>query len=220
MVEIYFNSAIQNETGEIINIDEVVNKIKEELSEKEIDDIKHRMKKLKVKKGKKEKSLKKIDKIYHLGKYSKEENNKKKHIELGSITDTVLQLSEKSKDETYKNKLKYVMNGIIRQIETTKLRKEYDPESKTDCTIIPITEEEIEIINDEDFVKLLSDVGFSKNESTEQMEIDENTDGVDLSIIQDKLEQCLKMINENVEERTKEREEKKAEHKRILKNGI
>ena len=214
LVEIYFNSAIQNETGEIINIDEVVNKIKEELSEKEIDDIKHRMKKLKVKKGKKEKSLKKIDKIYHLGKYSKEENNKKKHIELGSITDTVLQLSEKSKDETYKNKLKYVMNGIIRQIETTKLRKEYNPESKTDCTIIPITEEEIEILNDEDFVKLLSDVGFSKNESTEQMKIDENTDGVDLSIIQDKLEQCLKMINENVEERTKEREEKKAEHKK------
>ena len=56
LVEIYFNNAIQNETGEIINIDEVVNKIKEELSEKENDDIKNRMKKLKVKKGKKEKS--------------------------------------------------------------------------------------------------------------------------------------------------------------------
>ena len=214
LVEIYFNSVIKNEeTGEISNIEEVENKLKEEFKDKDIEDIKHRMKKLKVKKGKKEKSMKKIDKIYHLGKYSKEEK-KQKHIELGSITDTVLQLAEKSKDETYKNKLKFVMNGIIRQIETTKLRKEYDPESKTDCTIIPITEEEIEIINDEAFAKLLTDVGFNKNESTQQMELDESTDGVDLSIIQDKLEQCLKMINENIEERTKEREEKKEEHKK------
>ena len=214
LVDVYFNSVIKNEeTGEISNLEEVENKLKEEFKDKDIEDIKHRMKKLKVKKGKKEKSMKKIDKIYHLGKYSKEEK-KQKHIELGSITDTVLQLAEKSKDETYKNKLKFVMNGIIRQIETTKLRKEYDPESKTDCTIIPITEEEIEIINDEAFAKLLTDVGFNKNESTQQMELDESTDGVDLSIIQDKLEQCLKMINENIEERTKEREEKKEEHKK------
>ena len=214
LVDVYFNSVIKNEeTGEISNLEEVENKLKEEFKDKAIEDIKHRMKKLKVKKGKKEKSMKKIDKIYHLGKYSKEEK-KQKHIELGSITDTVLQLAEKSKDETYKNKLKFVMNGIIRQIETTKLRKEYDPESKTDCTIIPITEEEIEIINDEAFAKLLTDVGFNKNESTQQMELDESTDGVDLSIIQDKLEQCLKMINENIEERTKEREEKKEEHKK------
>ena len=214
LVDVYFNSVIKNEeTGEISNIEEVENKLKEEFKDKAIEDIKHRMKKLKVKKGKKEKSMKKIDKIYHLGKYSKEEK-KQKHIELGSITDTVLQLAEKSKDETYKNKLKFVMNGIIRQMETTKLRKEYDPESKTDCTIIPITEEEIEIINDEAFAKLLTDVGFNKNESTQQMELDESTDGVDLSIIQDKLEQCLKMINENIEERTKEREEKKEEHKK------
>ena len=214
LVDVYFNSVIKKEeTGEISNIEEVENKLKEEFKDKDIEDIKHRMKKLKVKKGKKEKSMKKIDKIYHLGKYSKEEK-KQKHIELGSITDTVLQLAEKSKDETYKNKLKFVMNGIIRQIETTKLRKEYDPESKTDCTIIPITEEEIEIINDEAFAKLLTDVGFNKNESTQQMELDESTDGVDLSIIQDKLEHCLKMINENIEERTKEREEKKEEHKK------
>lgn len=214
LVDVYFNSVIKKEeTGEISNLEEVENKLKEEFKDKDIEDIKHRMKKLKVKKGKKEKSMKKIDKIYHLGKYSKEEK-KQKHIELDSITDTVLQLAEKSKDETYKNKLKFVMNGIIRQIETTKLRKEYDPESKTDCTIIPITEEEIEIINDEAFAKLLTDVGFNKNESTQQMELDESTDGVDLSIIQDKLEHCLKMINENIEERTKEREKKKEEHKK------
>lgn len=214
LVNIYFDNLKKNdETGEISNLEEILVKLKNSLPNKTEDDLKHRMKKLKVKKGK-ERSLKKIDKIYNLGKYAKKEKTKKgKNIsDFGNLTDLVLQLSEKSKDETYKNKLKYVMNLIIKQLESTKARKEIMGDEKVECVIIPTSPEEIEIIGNEVFLNLLLAVGFHKE--SEFIKLDDAIDIVDITIIQDKLEQCLKMINENIEVKDQEREHKKEMHKK------
>lgn len=214
LVNIYFDNVIKNdETGEVSNMEKILEELKKSLTNKTEDDLRHRIKKLKVKKGK-ERALKKIDKIYHLGKYAKKEKNKKgKNVsDFGNLTELVLQLSEKSKDETYKNKLKYVMNLIIKQLESTKARKEIMGDEKVECVIIPTSPEEIEIIGDENFLNLLLAIGFHKE--SEFIKLDDAIDIVDITIIQDKLEQCLKMINENVEIKDQEREHKKEIHKK------
>ena len=216
LIKLYFDNINPGQT----NYNEVIDIIKsnEKFSNIDIKDIKNRLHKLKVKKGK-EKSLKKLNKIYNKNNNnSNKENNENKYsindkIDYDSLANCVYNLSEKISNETFRNSFNLAFSSIKKQIDSYKKRKILlGNELNNNLDLIPTNQNEIEMFNDEDFIKLLLSCGFEKKEN--YISLNKNFDVLDIEIIYDKLSQCGSMVNENIIEENKERNEKKEEHKK------
>ena len=216
LIKLYFDNINPGQT----NYNEVIDIIKsnEKFNNIDIKDIKNRLHKLKVKKGK-EKSLKKLNKIYNKNNnnFNKENNENKNSIndkiDYDSLANCVYNLSEKISNETFRNSFNFAFSSIKKQIDSYKKRKILlGNELNNNLDLIPTNQNEIEMFNDEDFIKLLLSCGFEKKEN--YISLNKNFDVLDIEIIYDKLSQCGSMVNENVIEENKERNEKKEEHKK------
>ena len=214
LIKLYFDNINPGKT----NYNEVIDIIKSNDQFKNIDikDIKNRLHLLKVKKGK-EKSLKKLNKIYN--KNSNNENNKNNEnsindkIDYDSLANCVYNLAEKISNETFKNSFNSAFSSIKNQIDSYKKRKILlGNELNSNLDLIPTNQNEIEMFEDEDFIKLLLSCGFEKKENF--ISLNKTFDVLDIEIIYDKLSKCGEMVNENKMEENKERNEKKEEHKK------
>ena len=221
LINYYFENINEDKT----NIEEIVKNLKEKelnsienLSE---NDIKHRLHKLRVRKGK-TKAMKKYNKIYNINNSSKEntdnkknKNNKNKNkSDNNSVIKNIYNLSETAKSPEFLQNLHFTFDNIISQIESYKKKIEIigNENSENKFEIIPTTQTEISILKNEDFIGLLLSLGFYFNENTEYYTLNSNLDLTEFGLIIENINLYKKLIDENIDQDNEIRNEQKEKY--------
>jgi hypothetical protein len=168
---------------------------------KSFREIKSRMKTLRLKKGEK-KAMKMFKKIY---KKRKEKDEK--------LFNIIIELSDECRDENKKNKIQKTLNSLRGQLESYKVRKGLlDNSKEVECVLIPNSEEEVNILEDNKFKHIIKNIGLVHDGKS--WSVDPKSDTYEISIIIDKLDNLERVIQENVEVEDEEREQERIKAKK------
>ena len=220
LIDYYFEKINEDRS----NIDDVVKDlINDKLKEFNIDfkknDIRHRLHKLKVKKGKK-RAMKKFNKIHHISnsmdvdsdnskdknkiknKNKKNKENKNKYSN-DYISNYIYKLSDKSKENEYKTKLDNCFTFVKDQLTSYKKKIDILGDTNNDnnnikCELIPTSVDDMSILKDEDLKNLLFTVGFYYNDDTEYLTL--KSDKIsDIDLLVENIDLYKNIIEENVD---------------------
>ena len=212
LIDYYFENINEDKS----NIEEIIKNLKEkELNNMENlseEDIKHRLHKLKVRKGK-TKAMKKYNKIYKINS-NPENNDNKNKTDNNSVSKYINNLSEKANNSEFLQNLHFTFDNIISQIEsyTKKIEIIGNENSENKFEIIPTTQTEISILKDEDFIGLLLSLGFYFNEKTEYYTLNSNLDLTEFGLIIVNINLYKKLIDENIDQDNEVRNEQKEKY--------
>ena len=230
LIEYYFENIKDDKS----NIDEIIenlknNELKQFNVECSVNDIKHRLHKLRVRKGK-NKAMKKFNKIYNIEntmdieeeesshiKSKKQKKIIKKNINADLIPGYLYKLSEKSNDANYRTNLFHCLESIIEQLNDFKKKIDIlgDTESDLKCEIIPTTSNDMNILKDSDVKNILLSLGFYFNNDTEYMTLSKEKIS-DIDIIPESILIYKNIINENIDQdKDKEKERNKEKEKYV-----
>ena len=224
LIDYYFENIKEDKS----NLEEIIeNLVNKELKDFNLDisskDIKHRLHKLKVRKGKK-KAMKKFNKIYHIKNkmdMDDEDSIKKRPKKLISknknedlLPNYIFKLSEKASDKDYKENLYHCLEFVVEQLDSYKSKLDILGENEVDslCELIPTSTADMSLLKDEDVKNILLSIGFYFNNDTEYITLaKEKIPEIDL--IAQKILNFKNIIDENIEqdksneiERNKEKE--------------
>ena len=213
LIDYYFEKIKEDKS----NIDEIIdNLINEELKEFDLNisskDIKHRLHKLKVRKGQK-KAMRKFNKIYNLQNtmdLDKEDDSeihskkRKKLVDKNKNEDLlpnyIFKLSEKASDNEFKNNLYHCLAFIVDQLESFKKKIDILGENETDtiCELIPTSTNDMNSLKDEDVKNILFAIGFYFNNDTEYITLSKDK-YPEIGLICQKIMNFKNIIDENIE---------------------
>ena len=233
LIDYYFEKINEDRS----NIDDVVKDlINDKLKGYNIDfkknDIRHRLHKLKVKKGKK-RAMKKFNKIHHISNSmdvdsdnskdkNKSKNKNKKNKENKNkysndyISNYIYKLSDKSKENEYKTKLDNCFTFVKDQLTSYKKKIDILGDTNNDnnnikCELIPTSVDDMNILKDEDLQNLLFTVGFYYNDDTEYLTL--KSDKIsDIDLLVENIDLYKNIIEENVD-KDKDKESERKEQK-------
>ena len=223
IIDYYFENIKEDKS----NIEEIIeNLVNNELKDFNLDisskDIKHRLHKLKVRKGKK-KAMKKLNKIYHIKnpmdlddndriKRPKKLVTKNKNEDL--LPNYIFKLSEKASDNEYKENLYHCLEFVVEQLDSYKSKIDILGENEVDslCELIPTSTIDMNLLKDEDVKNILLSIGFYFNNDTEYITLAKDKIQ-EIDLISQKILNFKNIIDENIEqdksyeiERNKEKE--------------
>ena len=213
LIDYYFENIKEDKS----NIDEIIdNLVNKELKEFNLNistkDIKHRLHKLKVRKGQK-KAMKKYNKIYHIknkmdldndDESEKHSKTKKKLVQKNKNEDLlpnyIFKLSEKASDNDYKNNLYHCLEFVVEQLDSYKKKIDIlgENEADTQCELIPTNTNDMNILKDEDVKNILFSIGFYFNNDTEYITLEKDKIP-EIELISQKIINFKNIIDENIE---------------------
>ena len=229
LIDYYFDKINEDRTNIKEIIDDLINvELKDFKLDFKIHDIKHRLHKLKVKKGKK-KAMKRYNKIHHIemdidtenskdnekdkNKNKTKEENKKYNSDL--VSNYIYKLSDKSKEIEFKINLNNCLDSIKDQLTAYKKKMDIlgDENNNMKCELIPTTTAEMILLKDEDLKNLLFTAGFYYNNDTDKITLRSNKIN-EIDLINESIDIYKNIIDENVEQdRSNENERKEQKEK-------